>query len=97
MQRRNFLLAVAWLGLMGLSWAQSTPEQMASWLLGERVEQVPPELLEDLRRAEIDEAAARRVLSRLAPMRAWKWVPFANPPGQPPARRPDWNRAWKPR
>lgn len=107
MRRRDFLLGLGWMGLMGWSWAQSRPEQMASLLLGERVTSVPPETLEDLRllmsRADSleklqgwpeGEAAARRVLLKLLEGRPWQWVPFANAPAHPPARRADWGRPW---
>lgn len=97
MRRRSFLLGLAWCGLLGLSWARSTPEEMASQLLGEPVDQVPPEILDDLRMSDRDEAAARRALSRLVQERAWSWVPFANPPGRPPARPAAWDLPWKPR
>ena len=50
MQRRNFLLGLGWMAMLGWCWGQSGPEQMASLLLGDRVEQVPPETLADLRR-----------------------------------------------
>jgi hypothetical protein len=95
MRRRNFLLALAWCGLMGLGWDQSSPQQMASLLLGEPVDQVPLEILPDLMRADRDEAAARRALIRLLEGRAWKWVPFAQAPAQPPVQRQDWSRPWK--
>lgn len=107
MQRRNFLLALGWMAAMGWCWGQSRPEQLASLLLGERVEQLPREILPDLEllltRADgLDqlrdwpegEAAARRVLLRLLEGRPWNWVPFANAPDQPPAQRADWGRAW---
>lgn len=95
MRRRNFLLALAWWGLMGLSWSQSSPQQMASLLLGETVEQVPPDVIPDLLRADRDESAARRALLRLLEGRAWNWAPFAHAPAQPPSQRQDWARPWK--
>lgn len=95
------------MALLGWSWSESRPEQMASLLLGERVTEVPPETLVDLRfltsraasLADLEswpegEAAARRVLSKLLEGRSWKWVDFANAPAQPPARRADWSRPW---
>jgi hypothetical protein len=107
MQRRNFLLGLGWMAMLGWCWGQSGPEQMASLLLGERVEQVPPETLGDLRmlltRADSleqlhqwpeGEAAARRVLLRLLEGRGWEWAPFANAPARPPARRADWGSPW---
>ncbi|MFN8606325.1 MAG: hypothetical protein U0931_02250 [Vulcanimicrobiota bacterium] len=95
MRRRTFLLALGWLSLMGPGRPQTSPEQIASLLLGEPVEQVPPDLIGDLMRAERDEAAARRALARLVEGRAWRWVDFANPPARPPAHRSDWSRPWK--
>lgn len=95
MRRRNFLLALAWCGLMGMSWAQSSPQQMASMLLGEAVDVVPLDVIPDLMLADRDEAAARRALLRLLEGRAWKWAPFAHAPAQPPSQRQDWARPWK--
>ena len=95
------------MALLGWAWGQAGPEQMASLLLGERVDQVPPEAVADLRllltRADSleqlrkwpeGEAAARRVLLRLLEDRGWQWVPFANAPARPPAQRSDWGSAW---
>ena len=105
MLRRNFLLGLSWMTLLGWAWAQPTPEQLASLLLGQPVDRVPQETLEDLQLlrtrplAELPnwpagEQAAQRVLLRLLEGRAWPWVPFANAPAQPPAQRADWGQPW---
>ena len=111
MLRRDFLLGLGWMAMLGWAWAQATPEQLATLLLGQRVGQVPPETLPDLRLLltrlsgsslqELQnwpegEQAARRVLLRLLEGRSWAWVPFANAPAHPPVRRADWGQPWKP-
>ena len=107
MRRRNFLLSLGWMALLGWSWSESRPEQMASLLLGEPVTQLPLEVLPDLRllMSRVDslsdlhdwpegEAAARRVLNRLLEGRGWEWAPFANAPAHPPVQRADWGSPW---
>lgn len=105
MRRRDFLLGLGWMSLLGWSWAQARPQDMASLLLGERVDEVPADILPDLRLLMSrgadalqnwpeGEAAARRVLLRLLEGRGWEWVPFANAPARPPAQRADWGRPW---
>ena len=109
MQRRNFLLGISSTVMLGWAWSQPTPEQLASLLLGQRVDQVPAECLPDLRLLlsrlsgsslqplenwPEGEQAARRVLLRLLEGQSWAWAPFANAPAHPPARRADWGQPW---
>ncbi|ODT56341.1 hypothetical protein ABS71_22000 [bacterium SCN 62-11] len=95
------------MSLLGWSWSESEPEQLASALLGERVTRLPAETLPDLQLLlsrpnslsrlagwPEGEAAARRVLLRLLEGRGWDWVPFANAPARPPAQRADWGSPW---
>ena len=112
MQRRDFLLAFGWMAMLGWCWAQATPEQLASLLIGQRVDRLPPETMADLRllltrlsgsslqelqKWPEGEQAARRVLLHLLEGRSWAWVPFANPPAHPPALRADWGQPWMPK